>query len=282
MKKKTKTIIGVVVVCVLLIAIFSSIAVFAKNDTTKISSLEFSRGGLDATTGEYVETDQSIYTEDAFACYGLRIEPDFEATVTYDIYYYDENDVLMKKVTGLSDVYDEDFEIAAKARIVIHPDIPEDADMDDWKVGRLEVNKYARMLKITVAKTPERDIDYTSLWNGETGVADSGIDDDIFTPSPSEANRNYLLSNVIELEKSYDGLIVALKVEYPPEAYPTIYLADEDGALLRSVSTTSAKVNADGWLVFEIEEELTENAVYARVKIHSTSTDTVYVFGYND
>lgn len=90
--KRSKNKIVIIILSILLSigGIFGAIALFGgfEKDTKEIKSSVFSVGGLD-NSGNYVETDTSIYTKDAFECKGLKIEVDFESTVTYAIYFYD-------------------------------------------------------------------------------------------------------------------------------------------------------------------------------------------------
>ena len=61
-----------------------------KFDTKNISDLSFGVGGLDST-GKYMSTDKSIYTKDAFECQGLSVSLEFDSEISYQIYFYDQN-----------------------------------------------------------------------------------------------------------------------------------------------------------------------------------------------
>ena len=80
-KSRTKSrdiIIGVVIVAIILGALGGFVGLFGGNTVT-IGAGEFSVGALNATTGKYEKNEKAIYTEDMFACDGLRITPAFEA-----------------------------------------------------------------------------------------------------------------------------------------------------------------------------------------------------------
>ena len=188
-KLNWKQIICAVLVVASSIAAIGGIASFTGSKTKTISSLAFKVGALD-DNGKYVEDNQSIYTKDAFECIGLRVEPDFDADLTYDVYYYNEKGEVINTKLDHEGVYDEDFPLAYKARVVIHPEIPEDAD-DDWKISFLEVSNYASKVKISV----DRKQKY--LYEGLLNLYDS---------EKVTANKSYLDGNVKPSEYDSDTL----------------------------------------------------------------------------
>lgn len=159
-KIKWDKIISAVVVVVLLVGCVAGLATIFNTKTTDVSDFNFKKGALDST-GYYVESDTSIYTKDLIECQGLVIEPDFEATGEYQVFYYDTN----KNFIGSTDVLDahldgiyekgDTFSFAKYCRIVISPDTPTDEDgypVEDWKIRFWEVTGYADDYKISVNK----------------------------------------------------------------------------------------------------------------------------------
>lgn len=287
-KISVKKIIGIVFVGALIVGILSSFAVFA-NDSQPAGAI-FKVGGLDETTGKYVENDQTIYTEKAIDCYGLRIEPDFESTVTYDIFYYDANDVLLEKRLGLTDVYDEEFIVAEKCRIVIHPDIPDDVDEDDFKVRLWNVPKYSSMLKITVAKTPEEILDYdNNLFNASELDVGHGIGSTSTKIDDISELVSGQITPVLELDTKFDGYYVFINKVYPPDDYAHVVVADESGNIIlhHGININGIGQNeqgvgtyyCDGWYYAKIE--LPEDAALMRVSMSNT-VENCYIYGYND
>lgn len=63
---------------------------YTKNDLKTISP-SFEVGNLGAD-GKFVDDKGTLYTKEAFACDGLQIKPDFDSTVNYQIFYYDQLD----------------------------------------------------------------------------------------------------------------------------------------------------------------------------------------------
>ena len=159
-KIKWDKIISAVVVVVLLVGCVAGLATIFNTKTTDVSDFNFKKGALDSA-GFYIESDTSIYTKDLIECQGLVIEPDFEATGEYQVFYYDTN----KNFVGSTEVLDahldgiyekgDTFSFAKYCRIVISPATPTDEDgypVDDWKIRFWEVTGYADDYKITVNK----------------------------------------------------------------------------------------------------------------------------------
>ena len=115
-----------------------------KFDTKNISDLSFGIGGLDSA-GKYMSTDKSIYTKDAFECQGLSVSLEFDSEISYQIYFYDQNNDFVHTTGKLESAFVSDSIpfFAKYARIVITPD-------DDEKVTTLEVLKYAKQLNVKV------------------------------------------------------------------------------------------------------------------------------------
>ena len=149
--KKTnwkKVLSGILVVIVCITAI-SGIAAFAKNDTKTISARAFEVGGINSN-GEYVETDESIFTKEMFECQGLKITPDFVLGAKYSVFFYNYDGVFIGSVVDRQDNFVENVpELAKYARIVVTP-------LEKTEIKWYEVYKYAKRIDITV----KRDQDF--------------------------------------------------------------------------------------------------------------------------
>ena len=289
--RKWKNILSIGLAVLVLFGAVGVVASFATNDS-KPAGAVFKVGGLDPETGKYVKTDKTIYTEEAIDAYGLRIEPDFESTVTYDIYYYDNEDKLLAVVEGQTEIYDEDFEVAEKCRIVVHPEIPEDTKEKDFKVHFWDIAKYASMLKITVSKE-SNGINYENLLkrddlilnaakiiDSSEGISNVNIND----YTTEDAPENSCVSPVIEIDASADGIIIFAKLGYPPESYGYFFLAGEDGYLIDyKVVWASIDNSIDGWNVIKLSETDLKDASYFRLSFdNSECLEDFYVYTYND
>ncbi len=160
LKKSWKNIVSITLAGVALLGAIvgiSAIAKKAKEDTKEIS-LTFHVGAIDAR-GNYMESDTSIYTKDLFECRGLSIEPEFEATGTFSVYYYNEDKLFMGSsgnINAADGIYvNEDYYLAQYARIMITPAVPTDDEGNeeqDFKIRFYDVWGYADDYKITVNK----------------------------------------------------------------------------------------------------------------------------------
>ena len=112
---------------------------------TKIIHPTYSVGGLKTTDGKYTETTDSIYTKEAFECQGLKITPDFDSNVSYEVFFYDSNEQFLSSSGSKTDFYESDNILAKYARIQITP-------LEDDKVSWYETAKYGAQLKVEVNK----------------------------------------------------------------------------------------------------------------------------------
>lgn len=152
-KIKWKRVLSAALALLLVAGAIAGIAVIAGKKTKTISSFAFGRGAIDAE-GNHIETDQCIYTEDLFECQGLTIVPDYEASGTYQVFYYSSNEKFMgstEKIDANDGMYEkgETFFDAKYARIVISPNFKGDGDS---KVRFYNVASYANDYTITVNK----------------------------------------------------------------------------------------------------------------------------------
>ncbi len=111
----------------------------------------FEVGGL-TETGHYKETETSIYTKERFECEGLKIALDFDAKLTYRVYFFDELDNCTASTDELS-LGDEVVvpEGAEYARIVITPAWDDDVTDEDKELGFLDCMKYSGKITVKVA-----------------------------------------------------------------------------------------------------------------------------------
>ena len=120
---------------------------------------DFKRGGL-TEQGKYVETNETLYTPNAFECFGLEIDLSFERNIKFEVFYYDEYGSYLSS----SDVQTENYVAvlpsnATHARIEITPDwslIELEEDKEEV-IKWYQVNDYAKQMTIKVAKDQKRE-----------------------------------------------------------------------------------------------------------------------------
>lgn len=157
MSKRMKRFLEIAAVVAVLAGVIFAVVKISSIKTRTISSLSFSIGSLSTADGSYVENDQAIYTKDAIECKGLSITPEFDAKASYQVFWYNEDDLYF----GCTEVYNNTQkclnavpELAKYCRIAIYP-AQVDSDgkkVDDFKVKFYEPVKYANELTIKVDK----------------------------------------------------------------------------------------------------------------------------------
>lgn len=291
-----KSIISIVLIIAAVVVIGAGVSALAKRDTKNISSLSFSRGGLDEKTGEHVETKATLYTKEAFDCKGLRIEPDFDSHFTYDVYYYGDDGVFLESRLGLTGIYDEDYPLQMKARVVIHPEIPKGESAKDYKINFYEIQSIASKLKITVDKDQNRvysnnlydgrnAIDSKTFHNGEASIFEWVLNDE------SLLDYGYCrTSNKIFIDGQYEKYDMYFRFEadkLPPDSYLTACIADESGKVINvdgkpcSVAIDACFIEDHNWHKLTIEVPENVGASFLRISM-PVDTENCYVFGYND
>lgn len=153
-KNKSKFRWGVTIVALVLSVITFS-AVFlgvSSNDTTdELNRIDYALGTIDATTGKALDSKLAICTEDMNNIEGLEIEIVDEPTVTYQVFFYDEDKEYLSASESLSADYTAETvpEGAKYFRIVI---TPLEVDGEAVEINPLTMSKYTKQLTVTFDK----------------------------------------------------------------------------------------------------------------------------------
>lgn len=220
--------------------------------TKTVSPLVFARGAIDST-GAFVKSDTSIYTEDYIECQGLKIEADFDATGTYQVFYYDSN----KKFAGATDVYDTStspvydkgntFAFAKYCQIVITPDVITDEDGyvdEDYKIKFYEVAGIANKFTITVNK--EQSYSWTDVY-----VADISMTGKYYNNSLTNISEmgSYVPSEIVEVDGFKDVFVVVRNIDQE-DAMGQLCIADADGNFISTINFTPEQLTFSGDVAF--------------------------------
>ncbi len=270
-----KNVISVILVIALLAV---GVGLFTSFDGKKVDTIKpgaFSRGSLNAS-GEYVKSKSAIYTEEAFGCQGLRVEPDFEFIGTYDVYYYDYNGKILEAKRGLKGVYDEDYPLAKLARIVINPDLPEGED----KVAWYDVRSTAKMLKITVNKDQAWKYESENLYDESKTVANSGfvfVNGDDVTVEVNESPWHQRTEYIPVAYKNYD---VYIKLNAEDNNYSGAVIITVDNVVVARDDCLMKDVDVGEWVKLSVSvDDVTADELNLLVKM-PTGSDC-YIYGYN-
>ena len=202
-KSVLKTVIIVALgVLVLVGAIFGIVKLveFA-NKETKTVSPSYVLGSLNEE-GKYVASKDTLYTKNMFECVGLQTELDFDATVKYQIFFYNGNKDFITHTTWLADTYDTVPSFAKYARIVIKP-------VDDDNISTFEKIKYQNQVTLTVLKDQSvKDVDSFKVDSDRTGKTIS-LDATTFTLTGSGSDYSFSKDinclNAAEVEVGFKG-----------------------------------------------------------------------------
>ena len=159
-KLKRSKVLSVVLIVGLLVAAVGGVAALVNRDKADdgydLAKASFERGSLN-DSGIYTETKASIYTKEALEYgNGVKIKLDFDSDVSYQIFFYDEDDSFVETTQE----YEKTATVTAPegavyARIVVTPEWDADVDKDDQIVRLWNVRKYAKQLTVMVAPVEE-------------------------------------------------------------------------------------------------------------------------------
>lgn len=283
-----KSIISVILAALVIFGAAAGIIALTNKETKNVSSLSFSVGGINAE-GNYEKTDLSIYTKDMFECQGLSIEPDFEATGTYKVFYYDSD----KKFIGATNelnaedgVYTkgDKFVVAQYARIMITPDVPVDEDgveEEDFKIRFYEAMSYAGDYTITVSK--EQTFAYTdNLFQIDPSMDGQywyGLSEHT-TLTPIEASTDTYSSAFVDCTE-YKKLVVGIVLNGNGEPYnfENLYFGnDESDAKLSVVQVACSDSNDVGDIVL-VTVDIPEGATRFAINYNDRTENGTFVYG---
>ena len=282
MTKSTGRVVAIVAVALALVMVIGGLAALGSRDTKTIGASAFSVGGLDET-GKPNFSETSIYTKEAFECEGLRIVPDFEADLSYDVFYYDANGNLLAKKTGLVESFEQDYPLADTCRIVIHPNVPDDVKKGEFKIHFWEVYGYANQLTIIVDKD---QVVYTSspnLYDEEMTVSGTFEASDVKT---IVENASLKTSSLISIDDKYDLYRVYIKttglssgvscnVAFADDDGQAIYVDDEAEVAEGIAYTFNADdMVSDTW--YSVILEVPKTATHIRVSAPNDAEVRVY------
>lgn len=283
-RHKIKNIISVLLVVALLIAGIGVLSSFASKKVETLSVRSFSRGALN-TSGKFVDSKKAIYTEEAFGCQGLVIEPSFEFIGTYDVYYYDYDGKFIEAKRGLEGCYNEDYPLAKLARVVIYPELE---DGDD-KIAWYSVLSVARMFKITVNKDQIWQYDTANLYNDNKATYDCNFymgqngDDvqndvgDVYLPLVNFDGCK--VSEEIKLVEGCTKYDIYYRFTEWVDMYTFNVVSTSNGKILESIVEHSLKAEVGQWMKVTIEVPSDTSADHLRVRMANCAE--CYIFGYN-
>ena len=152
MKNKTKInlIIGAVaVLAIMLVVSFFKIDGLVANK--KLSNSNYGIGAISAE-GKVIESKLSFYTKDLLTVEGSEVTLKDDATITYRVFFYDEDEKFLSATEELNEnLSEEDIVEGAKFfRVMI---TPADIDGEDVVCSKTNRAKYVEQIIISIAKS---------------------------------------------------------------------------------------------------------------------------------
>ena len=276
--RKWKKILSTALACLLLVGAVGAVASFATNDQKTVSSLGFVLGDIDPDTGEFVESKKSVYTEKTILANGLKIKPDFEFKGTYDVFYYDANNILITKKLGLDGIYKSNVEIAQYCRIVIHPDVPDGVKEKDYEINFFEAKEIASMFTITISKGLNKYGNYEDYFDGVQYQYNKGFENDngTITSANIVAWDNFKVSEFVALEDAEKVGFVMTYIYPPVTEYMHLVFVDENNTYISDVGYGHVDEAGLGHYILDVPE----GAV--KVAVMCASDVTVRLYSIND
>ena len=221
---------GIVSIALAVVVLFGAVAgltaLFGKQTKT-IGASAFAVGAIDEANGAYTSDETAIYTKEAFACKGLRIEQEFEAKGEYQVFFYDADGVLLDKTGKLTGTYESDFPEAASCRVVYRPD---SEDVKDFRIRFYEVGTYAKQLTITVDKEQTEYKTSTNLYvAGEAGTFEASN----ILETVTIESAVYLTSQSITVSDEYDHYQIYVRADNFSGSNVVVAFGDADGKAVK-------------------------------------------------
>ena len=269
MKRKTKNTLKTIALAVLGVGAIVGGASLINNMVGNDEDLKtihpiFEVGGLDETTGKYVEDDGTIYTKEAFECQGLEIKLDFDNTIDYQVFYYISDGTYLSSTNVLSGNRDLTIpSFATHARIEITPnwdEMGEDYKKDkDQVIKWYEVSKYSSQMEIKVDKDQDQEmsmalfdmseVDISTLSNADYETGPYMYADNTLIEGEKVTRLGFPVKSITDCTK--DSIITVYKVSGGPSNAVEL---EKYEFVIEANTYSSNAVNE--WVYFDCDIEL--------------------------
>lgn len=201
------------------------VSTFDDDDMTKINP-SYEIGAL-TSYGKYIESDGAIYTKEAFECKGLQITPEFDSTITYQIFFYDYLGNFIDSTDVLESAYRDSIPAGAThARIMITPKWEDSVKEDDRKINIFQIMKYSKQLTVKVLKEQGEIVEMSEIAVFENVTSDFDFSDSLSYQMNTGA---YAYQNTTLFEDSTIskiGVPVKSVLDHTKDNVLTVYVLD--------------------------------------------------------
>lgn len=257
-----------VITCVGVIAGISAI-VKKSEETTKKINPTYAVGGL-TEQGTFSDTKESIYTKDAFECYGLKTSLAFDNNISYRLYFYDKDSSFIESTSKLTTNFNsEETEMPAGTkycRIVITPD-------DDDKISWYEKSSYSKQLTIEVNKDQSKSHGVSMPWSANLFEFDSTLTGKMFngTFTNYSENTSFNCSKIVDTSDYTEVKISANNLV--SNSAGILHFANSNKTIVSTLNLTTSSSNYVGdntWVI-----SIPKNCAFVGVSAYSSLTYTM-------
>ena len=152
MRNKTKFTLVFVALAVIAVMIISA---FTKIDnlqaSRKLTNNDYSVGAVSVESGKVIESKQSYYTENLMELEGAEFKVEDDATASYKVFFYDEDEKYISATSNLTGDLDIESipETAKYFRVMVTPAL---VDGEPVECTVFNTTKYISQISITIAK----------------------------------------------------------------------------------------------------------------------------------
>ena len=191
---------------------------------------------------------------------------------------------------GMSDVYEQDCSFAEYCRIVIHPQIPEDVDEDEFEIGIFDITKYTSMLNITVSKDKDEcEYDFVNYYKSENAITGKVYENPTsatWNADTMKDGEGMLITEKIDVKTKYEKYHIWMYAETDSTSAVAFAVFDEEGNVYEYKLSSGNLGTLNGkprWVKYTLDVSDIKDAdgLYIRGTFQNT-VEKVYIYGYND
>lgn len=234
--------------------------------------------------GKYLESDGAIYTKDAFKCDGLYIQPEFDSTVKYEVFFYDDLGNFVSSTGNIEGYYRDSIpDDATYARIVITPIWDNDIDEEDKSINIFQIRKYSKQLTVKVlkdqkSKSEKIEDSLASKDEVELTVRGRGIWNNVANIFGASSDSPWFFYNVIDVSKTDK---ITFKVPTTLLTDKVVYNNGSYDAFVYYNLTDKTNLFASKLVTNEIYNEIRVDGIYTYFELDVSSVNEI-VFAVNE
>ena len=243
-------------------AIFGIVKLSQKmKDETKKITPTFAVGAL-GEDGKYIkDSKSSLYTKDSFEAKGLEVILDFDANITYEVFWYDAQGNFVKSSGDLNKGTSFYAPINHTARIEVTPIWDNDLYEEDRVIKWYEKFEYTKQLEIrvdkdqNVSKKDYKVVSFNDMKKDYLGLGFVSSETGSFVSDENSSAQVYRIVNDFDFSLLYlDADAILTDIAGTTVCF---HIVTKDGEIVDSYSTSYNNANSAyyGWKPFPTIED---------------------------